>query len=114
MEFGLIGFAMAVTAVSLFAIYIIKGRLWSGNSRDLALIMGLVCFGLFSLMHEMSFQRIVWFGLGIVMVAGRSQISKRVVSVYSNVEDVGIGDPIASSDEHSSGKQALKMIAPID
>lgn len=102
-EFGLIGFAMAAMALALFAIYIIKGRLWGGNSRDLALIMGLICFGLFSLMHEMSFQRIVWFGLGIVMVAGHNQIAKRVTSIKLNVGDDGSEVPEASSPAEITG-----------
>lgn len=102
-EFGLIGFAMAAMALALFAIYIVKGRLWGGNSRDLALIMGLICFGLFSLMHEMSFQRIVWFGLGIVMVAGHNQIAKRVTSIKLNVGDERSEVPEASSRAEVTG-----------
>jgi O-antigen ligase len=71
-DFGLLGFSLALLMVSLIFAYVIRARLWcSPDPYQRAFLLGLVCFAFFSQLHEMSFQRIMWFCLGLLLAAPR-------------------------------------------
>jgi len=71
-DFGLLGFSLALFIAFLFCAYVIRARLWcSPDAYQRAFLLGLVCFALFSQLHEMSFQRIMWFCLGLLLAVPR-------------------------------------------
>ncbi len=71
-DFGLLGSLLALFIVSLFCAYVIRAKLWcSPDPYQRAFLLGLVCFAIFSQLHEMSFQRIMWFCLGLLLAVPR-------------------------------------------
>jgi len=68
-EFGLFGILMFGTAFLVFVRHLVcvRSRM---QIADRALLLLLICFSTFSLLHEVFYQRIFWLGMGAVL-AGR-------------------------------------------
>lgn len=68
-EFGLFGILMFGTAFLIFVRHLVfvRSRM---QVADRALLLLLICFSAFSLLHEVFYQRIFWLGMGVVL-AGR-------------------------------------------
>jgi O-antigen ligase/uncharacterized membrane protein YbhN (UPF0104 family) len=85
-DFGLLGFSLALLIVSLICAHVIRARLWcSPDPYQRAFLLVLVCFAFFSQLHEMSFQRIMWFCLGLLLAAPRK--SAAAVQVCEVTQD---------------------------
>lgn len=79
-EFGLIGFLCFVgflccAGYQLLRIVMAPGNAASEETRTFALSMLVFCLGwqIMSLMHELMFQRVVWFGLGLALGCAHRQ-----------------------------------------
>lgn len=86
-DFGLLGFSLALLTISLICVYVVRAKLWSSpDPYQRAFLLGLVCFALFSQFHEMSFQRIMWFCLGLLLAVPRQDAA--VAQICELAKDV--------------------------
>jgi uncharacterized membrane protein YbhN (UPF0104 family) len=70
-EFGIVGTSLAVGA--FFRLFRYGARQWRGLPGNRALILLLLMFCSFSLLHEVFFQRIFWLALGLLLATRRNQ-----------------------------------------
>lgn len=71
-EFGLVGSAVFFIGLTLLAIASLR-LAKSSAQEDKALLLVLICVGVMAAVHDMMYQRLAWFVVGMFLVTGGSQ-----------------------------------------